>query len=155
MKRTFLVLTILLFFSNTLLCQGSINILKNDLIPYDFLLTDDSNIRADFEFYNELFVKDGIFSKPINVAYIGWHSPLTYNPAAGICYNTEHGNIIILMKKPTELWDTATYRRVLIHEMIHAYQNQVLTDPSLEHNDNFKRISKMINLKYHYNIQNN
>jgi hypothetical protein len=155
MKRIFLISILLFIFCQNIFCQKQINIKSNSFIPYDVILVDNLNVRKDFNFYNKLFVKDGIFSKPIEIAYIGWHEPLTPNPAAGICYNTEYGNIIVLIKSNNQYWDEATYRRVLVHEMIHAYQNQVLNDIGLEHNDNFKRISKMINLKYHYNIQNN
>lgn len=155
MKRIFLISIFLFIFCQNIFCQKQIIIKSNFLIPYDFILVDNQDIRKDFNFYNDLFVKDGIFSRPIEIAYIGWHEPITPNSAAGICYNTEYGNIIILIKSKNQYWDEATYRRVLVHEMIHAYQNQILNDSDLAHNDNFRKISKIINLKYHYNIQNN
>ena len=155
MKRIFFIfLLILLVNSNSIGQSKSIKINTNFLIKYDFILEDNSDLRDTFEFYNKLFVEDGIFEKPITVAYIGYHSPLDDNPAAGVCYNTEFGDIIVILKKDSEVWDLPKYRRVLIHEMIHAYQHQVLNDDTYDHKDNFKKISKEINLKYHYNIQN-
>lgn len=98
MKRIFLISIFLFIFCQNVFCQKQIIIKSNFLIPYDFILVDNQDVRKDFNFYNDLFVKDGIFSRPIEIAYIGWHEPITPNSAAGICYNTEYGNIIILIK---------------------------------------------------------
>lgn len=154
MKRIYSIFLIL-FFYTSLFCQSKvIKINSNSFIKYDFILEDSSVLRSDMEFYNKLLVEDGIFKKPIEIAYIGYHEPLDNNPIAAVCYNTELGNIIVILKQNDELWSIQKYRRILIHEMIHAYQFQVLNDDTLEHNDNFKKITKEINLKYHYNIQN-
>ena len=71
MKRIFLISIFLFIFCQNVFCQKQIIIKSNFLIPYDFILVDNQDVRKDFNFYNSLFVKDGIFSRPIEIAYIG------------------------------------------------------------------------------------
>lgn len=150
MKRIFLVF-LSLFYLFPLFCQNNVSINDKTIVKQTYILTDNETLRQDFEYYNKIFVEEGIFKQPISVKYIGYYTPDYHLIYDGICYCTEIGNIIVLFINDS--WDSSRYRRVLIHEMIHAYQYQVLNETDVPHNESFKNIAREINLKFHWNIQ--